>query len=112
MTLLRRWRRLFGNRQLSTIEELMKKAISNQERLMHIMDEVKAAVADVAADALKMHDEIMVAIDHIIKEVDLDSNPDLKDAVVSLRDTHATLTDSLTKLKDKVDEVLASGGST
>ena len=76
---------------------------------MSAMDELKAAVAEVAADALAANDEVMVAIDHIAVAVDLD--PDIMPLVESLKQSHAAFTDTIGKLKDKVDSVLVSGGN-
>ncbi len=79
---------------------------------MAILNDLKVAVDDIAADATEVHDEILVAIEHIMKSVDLESNPELKAAVESMRDSHASFADSLKTLKDKVDEVMSSGGPT
>lgn len=107
------WRRLWKKSgQLSTIEALLKTSIINQEKTMAILNELKIAVDDIAADAMEAHDEVLVAIEHIMQDVDLEANPDLKAAIESLRDSHASFTDSLKTLKDKVDEVTASGGPT
>lgn len=104
------WWKLWKNRQLSSIEALLKRAIKNQEGLMAILDDLRTAVADIAADAMEAHDEVLVAIEHIMREVDLEGNPVLKEAVESLRDSHASFSNSIKMLKDKVDEVMASGG--
>lgn len=77
---------------------------------MGILNDLKTAVADIAADAMEAHDEVLVAIDHIMKDVDLENHPDLVAAVESLRDSHASFSASIKTLKDKVDEVMASGG--
>lgn len=79
---------------------------------MGILDELKTAVDDIAADAMEAHDEVLVAIEHIMRETDLEANPELKAAVESLHTSHASFVDSLKTLKDKVDEVTASGGPT
>lgn len=104
-------RRLFGNKQLLAVEALLKKAISNQEKLMAILSDLKVAVADIASDAMTAHDEVLAALDHILKEVDIEANPDLKAALDSLHASHEVFVDSLKTLKDKVDSVSASGGS-
>lgn len=104
------WRRVFGDKELVTVECLLRKAIINQEKLMAILDDLKAAVADIATDAVVAHDEVLAAVGHIAKAVDLEANPDLKAALDSLKASHATFVDSLKTLKDKVDAVSASGG--
>ena len=96
---------------LKNIEALLKKAVANQEKHMTALNDLKTAVADIAADAANAHDEVTVALDHILKDVNLDDNPDLKAAVESLHGSHDSLTESLKELKDKVDAVLASGGT-
>lgn len=108
MTLWRLWK----DRQLQKVERLLKIAISNQEKMMAILDELKHAVADIAADAMAAHEQVMVAIEHIIKEVDLESNPELHEAVDDLHDAHESFVETIKTLKDRVDEVMASGGPT
>lgn len=104
--------RFWRNRQLTTVEALLRTAIGNQEKIMGILSELKLAVDDIAADAMEAHDEVLVAIEHIMKDVDMEANPDLRAAVDSLQASHASFVDSLKTLKDKVDEVTASGGPT
>lgn len=77
---------------------------------MSVLDDLKASVALITADATRSHDEVVAALDHIMKEVPLDSNPDLKAAVDSLKASHSVFTDSLKTLQDKIDTVTASGG--
>lgn len=102
---------IFGkSRQLTTIESLLRKAIHNQEGIAKMLEDLKAAVSDIAADAVAMGDEVRVALDHIVKVVDPGENPEVIAAVESLRDSHVKFVDTFKELKDKVDSVLASGG--
>lgn len=106
------WWKIWNNRQLRAVEALLKIAIHNQEIIMSILNDLKLAVDDVAADAMEAHDEVLVAIEHIMRDVDIESNPDLKQALESLHASHTSFVDSIKTLKDKVDEVTASGGPT
>lgn len=96
--------------QLATIEKLIRQVVKNQGETIMILEDVKKAADDLHADAISMHDEVMVAIDHITKSVSLDDNPDLKAHLESLKASHAAFVDNLKALKDKVDSVVASGG--
>lgn len=75
---------------------------------MTAIDELKDAAAKIAEDASAAHDEITIALDHIVKVVDHD--PEIMEVVESLRHSHEVIVDSVKALKDKVDSVMASGG--
>lgn len=102
---------IFGkSRQLRTIESLLKKAVHNQEGIAKMLEDLKDAVSAIAADAMSMGEEVKVALDHIVKVVNPEDNPEIANAVASLRDSHEKFTATFKELKDKVDSVLASGG--
>ena len=98
------------NKHLTQIESLLREAIKNQGDILMILDDLKNAVNEIAADAALAHDEVVLAVEHIAKVVDLEANPELKAALDSLKASHVTFSESLTALKDKVDSVVASGG--
>lgn len=103
MTFWRRWTE-------TNIEKLLRLNLEKLEKIMSAIEDLKNAAADIAADAVAAHDEIVVALDHIVKMVDND--PAILAVVDSLKESHASMVDSVKLLKDKVDSVLASGGST
>jgi multidrug resistance efflux pump len=95
---------------LAKLNQLIKQG----DRIMTELDELKAAVAEIAADNLGLADEVKVAMDRISQLADAGKMDQVKafvkEATESLRASHAGLSATLHGLKAKVDEVSASNG--
>jgi hypothetical protein len=97
-----------------TIVGKLNQLLKQGEKIMMELDDLKVAVADIAADNLALADEVKVAMDRI-GELAAAGNMDAvktfaKEAADSLRASHAGFQATLTGLKAKVDEVSASNG--